>query len=125
MQGRQTSVEPGVTHQGRKAIHALQQPLMARNSGGVFRLSPQPHPLQCCAQGLSRQLGSASPAGHWSRIGHRRRLLKAGHEGVIDALLEAPNQRGRSQSPAPPLSPCHVLVGSDQLQCPPLRSPGD
>ena len=42
----QTAIEPGVTHQGGKAIHALQMLLAVRETGCVFWLPPAP-PLQC------------------------------------------------------------------------------
>ena len=124
MQGCQAAIEPGVTHQGRKAIHALQQLLTTRETGGVFRLSPQPHLLQGCCQGLGRQFGCATPAGCRGYIGHRRRTLKARHEGAIDALLQAPKQAGWPQPPAPPSRPGSILMAADQLQRFTLRMPG-
>ena len=124
MQGRQAAVQPGVTHQGWKAIHALQQLFAAREMGGVFRLSPQPHPLERCGQGLGRQFGCATPAGHRSCISHRCWLLKAGHEGVIDALLQTPKQGGWPQSPPPPSRPGSIFMAPNQLQGLSLGMPG-
>ena len=124
MKGRQTAIEPGVTHQGWKAIHALQQSWMVIQSGGVFGLSPQSHPVQGRAQGLGRQLGRAPAAGHRHCLGHRRRPLKAGHEGAVDSLLELPKQRRWPQPPAAPSRPGGVLMAADQLQRLTLRLPG-
>jgi len=124
VQGRQTAVEPGVTHQGWKAIRALQESWMPSEMGGVFGLSAKPHPLQCCCQGLGRQLGRAAPAGHRCCIGHRCWLQKSSHEGPIDALLQVPKQAGWPQSPAAPTRPGGILMTADELQCLALGMPG-
>ena len=97
---------------------------MPSEMGGVFGLSPKPHPLPRCCQGLGWQLGRAAPAGHWIRIGHRRWLQKSSHEGPINALLQVPEQWRRPHPPAPPARPGSIPMAADELQCLLLRMPG-
>ena len=89
---------------------------MPSEMGGVFRLSAKPHTLQCCCQGLGRQLGRAAPAGHWCCIGHCCLLQKSSHEGPINALLQVPKQAGWPQPPAAPTRPSGILMTADELQ---------
>ena len=124
MQGCEPAIEPWVTHQGWKPINALKPPWVSAEEGGIFGLPPQLHPRKRGGQRLGWQLGGAAAAGHGECLLHGGWPLKAGHEGMIDALLEAPEQREWPKPPGPPLRHGRILMGADQLEGLTLRSPG-
>ena len=81
--------------------------LDARQMSGVFRVRPAPP-----SPGLRPSwpaIGRATPTGHRSCPGHRRRPLKAHHEGAVDALLQAPEQE-MAPAPSLPSPPGNILM---------------
>ena len=107
MQGRQPRIQPGVIHQGRKAIEALQQQrptgagrqhrrILRRRTTGL-RLQPG----QGALQRIRGDLGGTAPAGHRLPARHGRAARKPLHEAPINALFPAPEQAGGSEGPGP------------------------
>ena len=111
MEGGETGVEPGIAHQGRKAIHALQQGLAVgsyAHHGRIRRRAAQTCLLQGCCQGCGGKFGSAAVAGHGCAVFHCLPVAhglepgKALHEALINGLLPAPEQFAGSPCERPP-----------------------
>ena len=132
MEGGETGVEPGIAHQGRKAIHALQQGLAVGSYAHHCRIRRRPAQaclLQGCCQGCGGKLGPAAVAGHGIGLAHGLELGKALHEAQINGLLPAPEQFAGSPCERPPegngLRPaadCSAIA--EELQGPGLGAPG-
>ena len=138
MQGGDPGVEPGVAHQGREAIDALQQQValavLADHGcvlGAARRPAAQPIAGQGVLQGAGGQFGRTPMAGHrgWAVPSHGLEAAEAVHEALIQELLPAPQQGAGPQGPGPPEG--HGLgAGSqaaaiaEQLQGPGLGAPG-
>ena len=136
MQGGEPGIEPGVGHQRRKAIDALQQqgPIACLGDhrgvlGAARGAASEAIACQGVLQGAGGQFGGAAPAGHrcapiWA---HGLQLAEAGHEAPIHGLLPAPQQRAGAQGPWTPeghrLGPGLAAV-AQQLQRPALGPPG-
>ena len=130
MQGRQPRIQPGVIHQGRKAIEALQQQrptgagrqhrrILRRRTTGL-RLQPG----QGALQRIRGDLGGTAPAGHRLPARHGRAPRKPLHEAPINALLPAPEQPGGSEGPGPVEGDGTGSPVTEQLQRPGLGMPG-
>ena len=147
MKSGEAGIEPGVAHQGREAIHALEQqgaigghgqhrrilhpvlPLIQGRGAGGGRLRPG-HPLQP-GQGTLQRSGSelrgATAAGHRLRP-HRSQGGEALQEALIQVALPAPQPAAGPQGNGPPeqhgprplRAPAPI---PQQLQRPPLGPP--
>ena len=116
MQGCEPTIEPGITHQCWKAIHALQQCWCSAEVGGIFRLALKSRFQQRCVQGACGQLGGTATAGHRFDCCHRRLLAETGHKRPINSLFQGPEQRECLRASTASLHPGRVVPGSNQLQ---------
>ena len=92
---------PGVTRRAGKPSMLCSSPGWSSNRAASSGCPPVP-PGPGLRSGDGPAIWPRNPAGHRHCIGHRRRRLKAGHEGAVDALLELPKQRRWPQPPAAP-----------------------
>ena len=132
MESGETGVEPGIAHQGRKAIHALQQGFAVGSSahhGRILRRPAQACLLQGCCQGCGRKFGPAAVAGHGVASIHCLEPGKALHEALINGLLPAPEPFAGSPCERPPegngprpAANCTAIA--EKLQSPGLGAPG-
>ena len=107
VQGGEAGIEPGVVHQGREAIHALEQPLPASplaHQGRILRRRQGAIGVQAgqgSLQGCSGQLGRTAAASHGlpARRGHGGEPAEARHELAINPILPLPQETAGAQSP--------------------------
>ena len=139
VQGGEPGVQPGVVHQGREAIDALQQQLLAGccgHQGGVFGLGgaawTSAQAGQGAGQGAGGEFGGAASAGHGFRRGpgsHGGQGVKALHESPVNPLLPAPEPGAGAQGQGPPERQGLGLAApgpaiAEELQGPGLGAPG-
>ena len=123
MQCRQAAVEPGISHQCRESIHALQQRRVAGDQGSILGGMVQTGLLQGCFERLGRQLGCTAATGHRLGRRHGRWLAEAFDEAMVNAAFPLPEQRGWTELPGATACPGSALLIAKQLQGMPLRRP--
>ena len=124
MKGRQAAIQPGITHQCGKAIHALQQRRVTVDLCCILRSASQAHWLQRCFQGLGRQFGGTAPARHRCLSVHGAGAAESLHEAVVDPAFPPPEPTGWPELPEPASRPGPSRLVADQLQRQSLGAPG-
>ena len=92
MQGRQTTVQPGIAEQSWESIHALEQRRIAGNPGSVLRGPLHAHLPQSGLQRLGWQFGGAATTGHRRFRCHGTGVQESSDELVVDPTFPSPQQ---------------------------------